>query len=78
MLRATVRYFDRDRSRPGLPRDVAALVDRLGPDGVGVHLVNLSRTDTPSTSVRIDAGLQRFANKPTYAFPWHEDEVPVI
>ena len=118
MLRATVRYFDRDRSRPGLPRDVAALVDRLGPDGVGVHLVNLSRTETrslivqsgafnehtftdvsvrgaeaspttvsgrhfavtltPSTSVRIDAGLQRFANKPTYAFPWHEDEVPVI
>jgi len=30
VLRATVRYFDRDRSRPGLPRDVAALVDSLG------------------------------------------------
>ena len=26
----------------------------------------------PSTMVRIDAGMQRFVNDPSYAFPWHE------
>jgi len=41
LLRATVRYFDRDRARPGLPPDVAALVDELGPEVVGVRLVNV-------------------------------------
>ena len=36
LLRATVRYFDPDRARPGVPEDVAALVDKLGSDVVGV------------------------------------------
>jgi len=134
--RATVRYFDADRARPGLPPDVAALVDSLGRDHVGVHLANTSRTEThrliiqagafreheftqvgvgdpglgagsslpprgrdtergsspplqvnskhfevvlpPSASIRINAGLKRFSNKPSYAFPWHGDKAPVI
>ena len=38
---ARVRYFDADRGRPGLPRDVAALVERVGPDHTRVQLVNL-------------------------------------
>ena len=105
-------------SRPGLPEDVAALVDKLGPTTVGIHLVNTSRTETrrlvvqagafgehsftevaarkqgeaaaptqvngkhfavtlpPSTSIKIDAGMRRFSNKPTFAFPWHGDSVP--
>ncbi len=114
LLRATVRYFDQDRLRSGLPRDVAALVDKLAPDGVGIQLVNLSRHETrnlivqagafgehtftevrhggkvvpvdakyfavrlpPSTSIRVEAGMRRFANDPSYAFPWHGDKVPV-
>jgi len=118
LLRATVRYFDADRRRPGLPPDVAALVDELRSDGAGVQLVNTSRDQTrrvivqagafgehdftqvsserngdgtalpvhgkyfavempPSTAIRIDAGLQRFANQPGYAFPWHGDETPI-
>ncbi len=118
MLRATVRYFDADRDRPGLPLDVAALVDKLGPDVVGVQLVNLSRTETrklivqagafgehqftevrhtegeserrvpldgkyfrvelpPSTSIRLEAGMKRFVNDPSYAFPWHGGAIPV-
>ena len=120
LLRATVRYFDRDRARPGLPLDVAALVDELGPDSVGVQLVNTSRGETrrlvvqagafgehqftqvghrseagegetvvpvhgkcfavelpPSTAIRLVAGLDRFANKPSYAFPWHGERIPV-
>ncbi|GIH19505.1 hypothetical protein [Rugosimonospora africana] len=38
---ARLRYHDPERGRPGLPPDVAALVDRIGPDRVSVQLVNL-------------------------------------
>ena len=136
LLRATVRYYDRDTARPGLPRDVAALVDKLESDAVGIQLVNLSTTETrnaivqagafgehqftglkyremsqeelrqnpylwlrsdreyaeketsvngkyfavelpPSTSVRVEVGLRRFVNDPSYAFPWHGETIPV-
>lgn len=120
LLRATVRYFDRDRVRPGLPPDIAALVDRLDTEGVGIQLVNANRNEPrslivqagafgehrftqiryrsgeqdgetvksvngncfavnlpPSTSIRVDAGLDRFANRPSYAFPWHGSAIPV-
>ena len=136
LLRATVRYYDRDNARPGLPRDVAALVDKLGADAVGIQLVNLSNTETrnaivqagafgehqftglkyrsmnqeelrqnpylwlrsereyaeketsvngkyfvvelpPSTSVRLEVGMRRFVNNPSYAFPWHGETIPV-
>jgi hypothetical protein len=136
LLRATVRYYDRDNARPGLPKDVAALVDKLGADAVGIQLVNLSNTETrnaivqagafgehqftglkyrsmnqeelrqnpylwlrsereyaekeisvngkyfavelpPSTSVRLEVGMRRFVNNPSYAFPWHGETIPV-
>ncbi len=114
LLRATVRYFDHDRARPGLPPDVAALVDKLAPDVVGIQLVNVNRTGArnlivqagafgehqftevrhgenvvpvdakhfavhlpPSTAIRVEAGLRRFVNGSSYAFPWHGDKVPV-
>ncbi len=37
-----VRYFDLDRGRPGIPQDVASLVDSMSDDEVSVTLVNLS------------------------------------
>ena len=136
LLRATVRYYDRDNTRPGLPRDVAALVDKLASDSVGIQLVNLSTTENrnaivqagafgehqfttlkhremsqeglhqnpylwlrserayagkeipvnakyfavelpPSTSVRLEVGMRRFVNDPSYAFPWHGETIPV-
>ena len=114
LLRATVRYFDKDLARPGLPEDVGALVDALSADGVGIQLVNLSRTETRnvivqagafgehqfteikiggkvqpldskyfevqlprSTSIRVEAGMRRFVNDPSYAFPWHGSTIPV-
>ncbi|MEU3982404.1 hypothetical protein AB0F77_20265 [Streptomyces sp. NPDC026672] len=49
---ARVRYDDLDRARPGLPPDVAALVDRLDADRTGLHLVNLSPTHTRRLRVR--------------------------
>jgi len=114
LLRATVRYFDSDRVRPGLPLDVAALVDKLGADSAGIQLVNLNASETrnlivqagafaehefvevtysdqtatvnskyfavqlpPGTSIRLDVAMRRFAHRPTYAFPWHGEEIPV-
>jgi hypothetical protein len=40
LLQAHLRYFDPARQRPGLPEHVAALVDRVGADRVGLTLVN--------------------------------------
>ena len=31
----------------------------------------------PGTGIRLEAGMRRFANRPTYAFPWHGDKIPV-
>ena len=55
LLRATVRYFDQDFARPGLPRDVAALVDKLEPNRVGLQIVNLNRTKTRNLIVQAGA-----------------------
>ena len=41
LLHASVRYFDPRRKRPGLPEYVAALVDRITSDGIGLILVNI-------------------------------------
>ncbi|MCC6442686.1 MAG: hypothetical protein IT210_04400 [Armatimonadetes bacterium] len=42
LLHTRLRYFDGETRRPGVPRDVAALVSRLDADGVDVELINLS------------------------------------
>ena len=137
LLRATVRYFDTENLRPGLPRDVAALVDKLEPECVGLQLANVSTTESrnlvvqagafgehsfteirfkqhsqegldespyqwirgggsqtddkvvsadgkyfavqlpPSTTIRLEVGVRRFENQPSYAFPWDGEKVPV-
>ncbi len=115
LLRAQVRYFDPDRGRPGVPPDVAVLVDELAADRTGIQLVNLNpsegrnvivqagafgehrftqvRSDDgegveingrhvavhlpAATAIRLEAGMQRFVNTPSYAFPWHGDQIPV-
>ena len=55
LLRAQARYFDIERGRPGLPRNVAGLVDKLGADEMGIHLVNLSNTETRSLVLQAGA-----------------------
>jgi hypothetical protein len=42
-LTARLRYFDADRRRPGLPQDVAALVERLTADEAVLTLVNVNQ-----------------------------------
>ena len=73
LLRATVRYFDADRVRPGLPLDVAALVDSLGADSAGVQLVNLSMSETRNLIVQAGA----FAEHEFVAVAHSDQTVPV-
>ena len=42
LLHCQVRYFDAIAERPGLPPDVAALVERIDGGGITLRLVNLS------------------------------------
>ena len=46
LLHARVRYFDSQQRRPGLPPDVAALVETLEADRTVVRLVNLNGNET--------------------------------
>jgi hypothetical protein len=52
---ARVRYSDADSRRPGLPPDVAALVEDINPEHTSVHLVNLSPTQTRRLVVQAGA-----------------------
>ena len=42
VLIAPVRYFDGERKRPGLPRDVASLVEKVEKERIVLNMVNLS------------------------------------
>jgi hypothetical protein len=135
LLHSRVRYFDPDRLRPGLPKDVAALVTRLEADRTVLQLINLNIFETRNvivqagaygehlftgvkyqkrmdqdgpqpdefaraeptlaqqtakvdrklfqvrlpagTGLTLDIGTRRFANQPSYAFPWHGEKIPV-
>lgn len=52
LLFAQLRYFDPAKRRAGLPDDVAALIDKITPDGVEVTFVNTSPVDARSVVVQ--------------------------
>ncbi|OXS59223.1 hypothetical protein B1A99_11365 [Cohnella sp. CIP 111063] len=61
LLMAMLRYYDADAQRPGLPPDVAALVEKLDEGGVAVKLVNLHPTRSRRAIVQAGAfGEHRF------------------
>jgi hypothetical protein len=107
LLHVRLRYYDALRRRPGVPPGVAALVDRLTPESVGVQLVNLHPTEgrelilqagafgeheftsvkdggrarplatkwlhvilKPGAVARLELGMKRHVNSPSYATPW--------
>ena len=55
LLNCRVRYYDVGERRPGLPADVAALVDRVERDSFSVEIVNLSPQHTRSTILQAGA-----------------------
>ena len=114
-LHVAVRYFDGIELRPGLPHEVAALVERITSDTVELKLVNTSHfvdrstiiqtgafaehqiisaaiNDGPETAVngphiQIDLSpkstasivlrVKRFANDPTYEWPFKQTQEQV-
>jgi hypothetical protein len=52
VLQARIRYFDPIRRRPGLPEDVAALVDSLKDDSTSLVLVNLNQAEARTVVVQ--------------------------
>ena len=55
LLLVRLRYFDWQHRRPGLPRDVAALVEKLAPEGAVLRLVNLSAVEARELVVQAGA-----------------------
>ena len=55
LMHVSVRYFDPERRRPGVPPDVAALVDRVNSDSFRVTLVNVNPVEP--RSVILEAGM---------------------
>ena len=55
LLRASLRYYDAEAKRPGLPTDVAALVSGISADQLTVEVVNLSLTESKSLLVQAGA-----------------------
>ncbi len=54
-LHARVRYFDPQRQRPGLPEDVAALVEKMSGDAVTLSLVNVNQAEARTVIVQSGA-----------------------
>jgi hypothetical protein len=52
LLHCRVRYFDPERRRAGLPRDVASLVTSLEADSVRLTLVNLNQLEARAVIVQ--------------------------
>jgi hypothetical protein len=62
LLYCRVRYYDADRQRPGLPPDVAALVETVEDTRTTLRLVNLSGTETRAVIIQAGGfGEHRFA-----------------
>lgn len=55
LLHVRLRYFDAQKKRPGIPEDVAALVDQIEEDSVRVTLVNTSSTIPRETILQAGA-----------------------
>lgn len=63
LLHCRLFYFDPQRRRPGVPPDVAALVERVTADSVSVQLVNLHPTEGREVIVQAGAfGEHRFTS----------------
>jgi len=54
-LHVAVRYFDIDGQRPGLPADVAALVEKIAEESIELTLVNTSESSERNLVVQAGA-----------------------
>jgi hypothetical protein len=64
-LHAQVRHFDPKESRAGLPKDVAALVERIEPGSVTLTLVNVDPLEARTVTVQMGAYGEHHASSVT-------------
>jgi hypothetical protein len=67
LLHAPLRYFDAERRRPGLPEDVAALVEKLEPHCVTLSLVNVSPFEVRDLIIQAGAFAEHTFTNVTYS-----------
>jgi hypothetical protein len=67
LLMCRVRYFDLEQRRPGLPPDVAALVEKVEPERTVVRLVNLSPFQAQDVLVQAGAFGEHIISSVEYA-----------
>jgi hypothetical protein len=63
LVHVRLRYFDPERSRAGIPEDVAALVDSIEDSAVAVTLVNLNQTEDRTLIVQTGAYAEHTATE---------------
>ena len=68
------RRVDKDPIQPDF---FARAEPQLEDDSVEVKRKFFQVELPPATGLTLDMETKRFANRPTYAFPWHGDEIPV-
>ena len=73
LLMVSVRHYDAERRRPGLPADVAALVRGMDQDGIDLTLVNLHPTHHRTLIVQAGAYAEHSFTKATYTNDAGED-----
>ena len=63
MLHSRVRYFDPVAQRAGIPEDVAALVQKMGPEEVVLTLVNVNPVHVRTVTVQMGAYAEHHCTK---------------
>jgi hypothetical protein len=66
LLKTAIRHFDADRKRPGLPPDVAVLVQRIDAEGIDLTLVNLHPMEDRRLIVQAGAFAEHLFTTATY------------
>jgi hypothetical protein len=67
LLLVSIRHFDAERKRPGLPPDVAALVSRNAPEGIDLTLANLHPMESRRLIVQAGAFAEHCFTTATYS-----------
>ncbi len=73
----TVRYKVRTDPEPLQPDSFTRADFTLSEKTVPINRKFFEVSLPPGTGLTVEAGMKRFANRPTYAFPWHGDKIPV-
>ncbi|MDA0337511.1 MAG: hypothetical protein O2782_20295, partial [bacterium] len=67
LLKVSIRHFDADRQRPGLPPDVSALVHTIDDEGIDLTLANLHTMETRRVIVQAGAFAEHCFTTARYA-----------